>query len=297
MRMNYSGVSLSRWQILALSALMGTLGVVLSLSAASLAGSLPSVICKAGGYPGDGADAVMSLDAVDGIGGKQGPRLLHVGVFLQGLYDPATGQMRQAHDFGPGGPVPVLPGGWADHVRISLHEAGDYEVHDWGELLVFETETMLGCNGQASIDLPEQLGEFSLSGDLWVSVSHRNHLETVFHTPVSFDGPGPFHVDFIEGGAGNNPALGGNQALLGVAPGENGGVYVYGLYAGDIDGDGRINIGDRSLLTTRLSLGIRGYVPEDLNGDGLVTITDRSLLMKNLSLGVRSVKPGEEGSR
>lgn len=225
---------------------------------------------------------------------KNFDNLLHIEVFLEGLYDESSQRLNQAHDFGNGHPIPAVHIGKSDTINIALHETGDYSVYDWGDLLVYETSVIVDLNGNASITIPYEYNGIVLEGSYWISINHRNHLETIYNTPINFSGGGSFYCDFITGDLNDNNALGNNQEYLGEIIRNDKQVHAYALFVGDINNDGRINTLDRSYLYYNLSRGIRGYVPEDLNGDGVITISDRSLLEKNLIQLIESITPANK---
>ena len=225
-------------------------------------------------------------------------RQLHLRVMLEGLYDPAAHAMRPAMELGPDGPAPVYGDDVAGQVTVSLHEDADYTVHAWGDLLVREALVMLSLDGQATVNLPGSKDDGLPDGPYWVSVRHHNHLEVVFKTPVNIDGDGPFVVDLMTGDAhGQNGAMGDNQQLLGDMAPDGSPAFVYGMFAGDISGDGAVGLIDRSMMNAALRKGARGNVPEDLNGDGLTTIADRSLLMKNFRALIHAIHPASTKSQ
>lgn len=219
---------------------------------------------------------------------------LHIEILLEGLFNPQTGEMRQALGFGVEGPTPVFDHGIADEIVISLHSVVDYTGESWGNFLVYEAVANLQTSGDAWVDLPSVVNGMQLNGIYWVSVRHRNHLETIYSTPIDLARGGLHHCNFIAGTSTNNNALGNNQEYLGEIHRNNEVVHSWAAYVGDINGDGVINVGDRSLLQTSLSQGVRGYIPEDLNGDGIVSISDRSLLAKNIRKGVYAFTPATE---
>ena len=66
---------------------------------------------------------------------------------------------------------------------------------------------------------------------------------------------------------------------------------VYGLYSGDINQDGFIEIQDFSPLDTDSSVGAEGYYVTDLNGDGFVEIQDYPYLDDNSAAGIEKLHP------
>ncbi len=240
---------------------------------------------------------VLGLTGFSGTGPlpeESKDRLLHVDVFLQGLYDIETHQMRQTHDFGPDGPVPKYSEGVADMITISLHAAVDYEQHQWGDFHAYKKTVPLSCDGRAIISIPEVVNGENLEGDFWISVDHRNHLNIVSRKPIFISGAGPFYYDFITGEAQGqtNGALADNQYYLGIAERHGDETHAWAMYVGDILEQGLIGTPDRNALNNALLVGLRGYVTQDINGDGVVNILDRSLLAVNLLKGLVTVNPG-----
>ncbi|MBK9359240.1 MAG: hypothetical protein IPN08_18025 [Bacteroidales bacterium] len=98
-------------------------------------------------------------------------RVLNLQVFLEGLYN-GPGIMRQAYDEnGPhAGP------GIADIITVELHAAADY-----GSIL-FSDDVALSVDGTASVSVPA-----ALSGPFYITIRHRNSIETTSSVPVSMD--------------------------------------------------------------------------------------------------------------
>jgi hypothetical protein len=95
-----------------------------------------------------------------------------------------------------------------------------------------------------------------------VTVRHRNHLAATSAQTLVFTNR-VMSYDFTTG-AGRY--LGGTNACVELEPG------VWGLIAGDADGDGRITPTDRAIVTQQM--GKTGYLSGDLNLDGIVNGAD-----------------------
>jgi len=212
-------------------------------------------------------------------------REIYVDVLLEGLYDSNLRQMRKVHDFVDGVPTAFYDGDVADQVTVSLHEVEDYSVHTWGSLKRYGAQVPISQEGRAVLALPDQVHGAAIDGSYWLSVNHRNHLEVIFHEPIEISGEGPFLYDLITGGPPEigNSAFGNNLHYVGINEADGESKHVWAMYAGDITGDGNIFIIDNSRFRQALFSGKRGLTPEDLNGDGVVNIVDRSILEKNLS--------------
>jgi len=222
---------------------------------------------------------------------KANEKTLHIELFLEGFFDFDALGMRSAHCFVEGIQKPVFDEGITDEVIVSLHKVVNYEKYDWGDKLVFQKKTPLTNDGNAWVSLPNEISGEPFSGDYWLSITHHNHLETVYHNPITINGKGVYHCSFIHGDANHNNALGDNQAYLGEILRNNEAIHAWAMYVGDINNDGFIDILDRDLLRLSMWNGIRGYIPEDLNGDGVVSIRDRSILQRNSLTGIRAELP------
>jgi hypothetical protein len=100
--------------------------------------------------------------------------------------------------------------------------------------------------------------EVRADADLHVAVRHRNHLAAVAATPLALT-DATASYDFT---TGPDKYLGGTNACVELEPG------VWGMIAGDADGDGRITPTDRAIVTQQM--GKTGYLSGDLNLDGKV---------------------------
>ncbi|MFZ4523587.1 MAG: cohesin domain-containing protein [Bacteroidales bacterium] len=181
---------------------------------------------------------------------------LQVKVYLEGLYSAALGQMNKAKDFVAGAIVNRFPGTVADTMTIELHDAANY-----AKLIYKVTGVSLNQDGTASAIIPPDY-----HGSYYITIKHRNHVETTSKLPVSFANPNIIYNFTIS----TAQAFGDNQKLISAG--------IYGLYAGDVNQDGFVNATDRSLVNSRVISIDKGYLPEDINGDGSVSATDRSMV-------------------
>jgi hypothetical protein len=98
------------------------------------------------------------------------------------------------------------------------------------------------------------------SGNYYLVIRHRNHLAAMSALPQSLSGTSVAY-DFSTGLS----QYAGNDALdLG------GGVF--GLFAGDVDGNGGVGASD--LVNTRVAIGSIEYIPEDVDMNGGVGASD-----------------------
>jgi hypothetical protein len=192
----------------------------------------------------------------------QTSRVLNVTVFLEGLYT-GPGMMRQAsNEAGP-----QFGAGVADQITVELHYVSDYDS------IVFSDVVNLSVNGQASVLVP-----YVHSGSYYLTVRHRNSIETTSAVPISmssntvnyaFDAPSKAY--------GNN--------LLMMISGE------YVIFGGDANQDGIIDTGDMTLVDNSAASFTIGYVNSDVNGDGVVDTSDMTIIDNNASGFVVSITP------
>jgi hypothetical protein len=161
------------------------------------------------------------------------------------------------------------PGNIADKITVELRQASNYNT------LVFSANGIdLSTGGQAAVRVPG-----TKSGSYYLAVKHRNSIETVSAAPVSFSGMSVNYnfSDNISKAYGNNLKL----LLSGV----------YGIFTGDINGDGSVNVLDLSGIGTDASNFVSGYINTDLNGDGIIDALDLIPTDNNAAGFVSAKKP------
>ncbi|MDY0343087.1 MAG: choice-of-anchor J domain-containing protein [Lentimicrobium sp.] len=186
------------------------------------------------------------------------------GIMLEGLYN-GGGTMRQAQsdlgaEYGPG---------IADVLTVELHNASNYN-----DIVYTATNVMLGTNGIASVgDIPA-----TIQGNYWVTVKHRNSVETTSAGVISFSG-NTIGVNFL------NPAQVFGNNLGTSADGH------YLIFSGDINQDGVIDTVDMTLVDNDASNFASGYLLTDINGDSVVDISDMTIIDNNASAFKRAILP------
>ncbi|MFH1121738.1 MAG: BACON domain-containing carbohydrate-binding protein [Bacteroidota bacterium] len=190
-------------------------------------------------------------------------KTLNLYALLEGLYN-GSGTMRQANDeYGA-----HFGAGIADVIDIELHNSSDYSIieHD-------ATNTDLSTSGNATVVIPP-----ALSNNYYITVKHRNSIETTSANPVSFAGP-------VISYAFDLPvkAFGGN--LLQMIDG------YYTIYGGDVNQDGTIDTGDGTPIDNDQFYFVSGYVVTDINGDGTVDTGDGTIVDNNQFFFVGTVLP------
>jgi len=163
----------------------------------------------------------------------------------------------------------MYAGNIADLINVELHASGSYGTP------VYTVEGVeLLQDGTASFDIPADY-----SSDYYITIKHRNHLETVSANTVSFAN---LEVSYNFTTAATQ-AYGSNMKEL-----ESG---VYGIWAGDVNQDGFININDSGPTINAVRSGDKGYVATDINGDGYVNINDSGPVINNVRAGKQKETP------
>jgi PKD repeat protein len=196
-------------------------------------------------------------------------KALNVKVYLEGLYSTSNpGTMNQAyHSTGP-----QYAPGIADMLDIQLYDASTSLT-----LPVYEQQNVgLQTDGTATIaDLP-----FSLNGEYYIVILHRNSIETWSAQPVIFSGAGPIGYDFT---TSSNKAYGNNQKHVGSSH--------YAIFGGNTNQDSVIDGSDMSQVDNAVTQFMSGYIPEDVNGDGIIDGSDMSIIDNNSTNFIEMKKP------
>ncbi len=184
-------------------------------------------------------------------------------VLLEGLYNGGS-TMRKAQGLSGD----QFAGTTADQISIELHSNANYQ-----NKIITVNNVNLSTSGAAVATLP---GLYS--GSYYVTVRHRNSLETVSASPVSFAG-GTINYSF------NSPAqaYGGNLQLM------SGGAYA--IYGGDVNQDGQVDTADMTPVDNDAANYEGGYIVTDVNGDGAVDTADMTIVDNNGANYVTVVTP------
>ncbi len=140
---------------------------------------------------------------------------------------------------------------------------------------------------QAVVDSITYQGSFKFfntsSGTYYIVIKHRNTIETwskptgepyVLTTTMSYD--------FTNS---NSKSFGNNMIQVDASP------VRFGIYSGDVNQDGAVDLTDGSLIDNDSYNFVSGYVNTDLNGDGLVDLTDYTFADNNGFNFVSVVRP------
>jgi hypothetical protein len=119
----------------------------------------------------------------------------------------------------------------------------------------------------------------NITGNKYIVVKHRNHIETWSANPISFDGT-VINYDFT---SSDTKAYGDNQKQ--VYPGK------YAILVGDVNQDGVVDLSDLVEMDSDLTGGTVAYIVYDLNGDGVVDLSDLVTIDENLTNGTVVITP------
>ena len=164
--------------------------------------------------------------------------------------------------------MPLYPSNAADLVTVELHEVADYSI-----VAYTVSNVVLTTTGTVSLSVPS-----ALSDSYFITLKHRNSIETTTAAPVSFSG-GLINYSF------DTPlkVFGGNLFQT------NDGVWA--IYGGDVNQDGVVDAGDMVLLDNDNSTFAKGYLATDINGDGIVDVGDMTILDHNSASFVSRILP------
>lgn len=113
----------------------------------------------------------------------------------------------------------------------------------------------------------------------YISLRHRNSIETWSTLPQSFTSGGAGNYDFT---TSVNKAFGDNMIQ------KNG---KYCIYSGDVNNDGIVDASDLSPIDNDAFNFISGYVVTDLSGDNFVDASDASIADNNASNFISKITP------
>jgi len=189
----------------------------------------------------------------------QGPYLTNSHAMLAGnatnlpLSSPYAADPRQ---------VAVIPSNVVDWVLVELHGTNGNTVVVKSAFLNAAGQ-VLSLGGTTGITAEVSAGYYS------IVVKHRNHLAVMSAEPVAFTN----YLVAYDFTTNADRYYGGASAAVELEPG------VWGMIAGDADGDGEILAVDGTMSTNQL--GQTGYLRADFNLDGVVSTNDFALWTAN----------------
>ncbi|NVO20851.1 MAG: DNRLRE domain-containing protein [Bacteroidetes bacterium] len=190
-------------------------------------------------------------------------KTLNLGVLIEGLYL-TNGTMRKAQDSSGD----HYPGNVADQITVELHNSSSYSVIEYSAPGV-----NLSTAGNSSLQVP-----YTKSGSYYITVRHRNSIETCSAIPVSFSATTiNYNFDAVSKAYGNNLKPSGDGKWL--------------IYSGDVNQDGVLDFADMLSVDNDISSSASGYLATDIDGNGIVNILDLDVIDVSSSLFIFSVTP------
>ena len=190
-------------------------------------------------------------------------KVLSLSLLTEGLYT-GNGILRKAQN----ATGDQFTGNIADQITVELHNSGNYNTIQYAA-----TNITLSTSGQAAVNLPADI-----NGSYYITIKHRNSIETTTSVPVSFSG-NAINYSF------NGPAKawGGNLKL---SPDNH-----WLIYGGDVNQDGLVNSDDMTTVDYDSKTYTSGYMATDINGDGIIDSADMTIPDNNGSAHVSSITP------
>ncbi len=158
-----------------------------------------------------------------------------------------------------------------DTMRVYLrNSANPYSIVDSAKAVLDSTGTGVFSFGNAA----NSTGYF-------IQVKHRNSLETWSSGLQSFSG-GVMNYNFT---TASSQAFGNNMKQIDASP------VKFGIYSGDVNKDGTVDLTDVIQTYNAANSFITGYTITDINGDNVTDLTDLITAYNNSSAFVNVVKP------
>ncbi|MBX7041525.1 MAG: hypothetical protein K1X85_01380 [Ignavibacteria bacterium] len=174
---------------------------------------------------------------------------LTVGFIIEGLYNPAT-----------------------DSAGVDIST-----VHLRNSFPPYSIVSSAFCNNLSFVTFPA-----AAPGNYYISVNHRNSVETWYYQPVNLNDSVLFGLNFY---SGQGKAYGSNLKQIDTSP------LLFAIYSGDVNQDGTIDATDISAIDNDVQNFVGGYVVTDLTGDDFVDGTDFVIADNNAANFVSVIRP------
>lgn len=194
---------------------------------------------------------------------------LNVKVYLQGYYIGAGNQKSTIYDLG---------------LSSISNETDSIQINLWSPSSLlnqepnYSRETILHSDGTATAEFPGS----TLNKSYYIAIKHRSSIETwskdsvIFNSVTNYDFTNSVNKAYSDG---LNPPM----SLL------NDGKF--GLYSGDVNQDGSIDISDMQISQNDASNFEYGYNSSDVNGDLGTDISDMQIIENNNGLFIFYARP------
>ncbi len=179
--------------------------------------------------------------------------LLNLTMFIQGFYDPGTDLMVE------------------DTVRVYLRNSSSpYAIIDSAIAIV-------NSSGAGTFTFTNAINGVNY----YLQLKHRNSIETWSMTPQQFTSS-TLTYNFTTSSA---QAFGNNMTVIDTSP------QKFGIYGGDINQEGNVDLSDILLVYNDASSFVIGYVNTDVNGDNITDLSDLLITYNNAANFVAVKKP------
>lgn len=118
------------------------------------------------------------------------------------------------------------------------------------------------------------------SAEYYITIKHRNSIETWSAIPISFTQSDTLFYDFTDSAT---------KAFMNNLQSVSGGFFA--IFGGDVNQDGIVDGSDMSEVENAVNQFLTGYVEQDINGDGLIDGSDMALIDNNSTNFVHRKKP------
>lgn len=179
--------------------------------------------------------------------------LFNIKVFPEGFYNNTTGNTNMK-----------------DSVKIFLRQSGSpYAIID-SSIGVFDSVTF-----NAEVYFNPELAD----GNYYLDIRHRNSIQTWSAVPVSYSFGSQVYYNLTNS---KSSAYGSNLK----SAGSN-----WGIFSGDINQDGVIDLDDLISAYNGSNAFISGYTVQDCNGDSVVDLSDVLIIFNNAQLFINVITP------
>ncbi|MBL7771825.1 MAG: PKD domain-containing protein [Chitinophagaceae bacterium] len=190
--------------------------------------------------------------------------VLQMKIFIEGYYSTSTNAMMPVlYNQGAGNSATQT-----DSISLAIFATGSTNN------ALQEVHTMLPTNGLLQV----QFANITYGQSVYLRVRHRNALET-WTAPITFLSD----TVVYDMTTSSVQAYGGN--LIEITNG------VFGLFSGDINQDGSIDVFDYLIMDPDIVAGSFGYFSTDLNGDGSVDAFDFLVVENHIAEGITANTP------
>ena len=136
------------------------------------------------------------------------------------------------------------------------------------------------CNTTGQVLL--SFGNISYLRNYYLQVIHRNTIETWASSTVQFN---KFFLGNYRFDVTDTSVLGSNELIVETSP------VRYGMYSGDVNQDGSIDLNDVLSVYNAATIFSSGYITDDVTGDDLADLNDILIAYNNSAAFVAAVRP------